>query len=73
MPSQGLIIIRATYGSSKIGFHEQDTGHHTDSWKDGNGWTDVTIPLQSLVQDSKLSIPSGPSKASVLVNVSILL
>lgn len=61
---KGLVILRASYGSAKVKFHDM-SGRNTDSWEDGKSWADVTIAVQALVHDSQLSIPGGHSKASL--------
>jgi len=61
----GLIILQADYGLSSA-FTDRGIRHPGEDANCGPMVVDVTIPIQSLVQDSKATIPGGRSKSDLL-------
>ncbi|OZJ06975.1 hypothetical protein BZG36_00249 [Bifiguratus adelaidae] len=61
----GLVIVEALYGNlSKLS--ERANGHLGDTNKEDEPIIDVTIAIQALVNDSKLTIPGGTSKSNIM-------
>jgi DnaJ family protein C protein 11 len=61
----GLIILQANYGVSSA-FTDRGIRHPDEDEHGGPMVIDVTVPLQSLVQDSRVTIPGGRSKCDLL-------
>jgi DnaJ family protein C protein 11 len=61
----GLIILHADYGLASA-FTDRGIRHPDENENGGPMVIDVTVPLQALVQDSKVTIPGGRSKFDLL-------
>jgi len=61
----GLIILHADYGLASA-FTDRGIRHPEEDQHGGPMVIDVTIPIQALVQDSKVTIPGGRSKSDLL-------
>jgi len=61
----GLIILQADYGLASA-FTDRGIRHPEEDEHGGPMVIDVTIPLQSMTQDSRVTIPGGRSKADLL-------
>lgn len=61
----GLIILQANYGVASA-FREGGIQHPDENEKGGPMVIDVTVPLQVLVQDSRVTIPGGRGKFDLL-------
>ena len=61
----GLIILQADYGVASA-FTDRGIRHPEEDEHGGPMVIDVTIPLQSMTQDSRVTIPGGRSKADLL-------
>jgi DnaJ family protein C protein 11 len=61
----GLIILQADYGVASA-FTDRGIRHPEEDEHGGPMVIDVTIPLQSMTQDSRVTIPGGRSKSDLL-------
>lgn len=61
----GLIILHADYGIASA-FTDRGIRHPEEDEHGGPLVIDVTVPLQALVQDSKVTIPGGRGKFDLL-------
>jgi DnaJ family protein C protein 11 len=61
----GLIILQADYGLASA-FTDRGIRHPDEDENGGPMVIDVTIPLQSMVQDSRVMIPGGRTKSDLL-------
>jgi DnaJ family protein C protein 11 len=57
----GLVILQAFYGR-----HPDEAGEDLDENEELNCRVDVTLPLQYMVQNSQLQVPSGTTKSALI-------